>query len=135
MGNFFLAIIIDTYAAVKEKVKESVVEKSLVADLKDVLIYPLRRILRGWPHRHKLILHLIQENPITGGRVMDLDNDQTVSALELATTGLFRGSNREIGIKGIKAATHFEAHYLRMESLRTGKEPKGDDLDHVELLE
>lgn len=36
---------------------------------------------------------------------------------------------------GIRAARHFEKHYLRMESLRTGEEPAQDNLDHEDLLE
>jgi len=64
--NFFLAIVVDSYAAIQEKVKETVVEHAFLADIGASLLYPPFAILNGLPQRRTLFDRLL---------LMDIDAD------------------------------------------------------------
>eukprot|EP00397_Hematodinium_sp_SG-2012_P003500 GEMP01003508.1.p1 GENE.GEMP01003508.1~~GEMP01003508.1.p1 ORF type:complete len:671 (+),score=161.93 GEMP01003508.1:1668-3680(+) len=69
--NFFLAIVIDSYAAIKERVERSKVERSFPLDIGVVFIYPVLALLFGWPQCHKLL-----EEILLGDMDMDDGNDE-----------------------------------------------------------
>jgi len=57
--NFLLAIIVDSYAKVKEEVKECVIECTIFLDIMSLFTYPVLRIVQGWPGRSSLIRTLL----------------------------------------------------------------------------
>jgi len=126
--NFFLAIVVDAYAATKEAVVDSVVEKTLISDLYDVLTYPLFARKHGWPGRSVLCHFLFREND-DGTKWIDTDGDWTISTEELVNTGLFRPKG---SVKEQRAsAKSFLLYYGRMEPLKTGEDEPSHELDHV----
>lgn len=65
--NFFLAIIIDSYAKVIDIIGNSVVEQNVVVDVYCVCKFSMTRHARGWPSRQALIQKIIA--------IRDMDND------------------------------------------------------------
>ena len=55
MLNFFLAIVIDAYGAVKQSVTNQITEQSIFKDTLEVFLLGLSRKLRGWPSHHAII--------------------------------------------------------------------------------
>ena len=55
MLNFFLAIVIDAYGAVKQAVINQITEQSVFKDTLDVFLLGCSRKLRGWPSHHNII--------------------------------------------------------------------------------
>ena len=54
MLNFILAIIVDSYAGIKELVVECVVENNVVSDVVSLLFYEVYgRFYHGWPAQRK----------------------------------------------------------------------------------
>lgn len=58
MLNFFLAIVVDAYSVVKQKVVDQVTEQSFWQDSIDIAILAVRRLLSGWPSMTVIISRL-----------------------------------------------------------------------------
>eukprot|EP00397_Hematodinium_sp_SG-2012_P013439 GEMP01013645.1.p1 GENE.GEMP01013645.1~~GEMP01013645.1.p1 ORF type:complete len:845 (+),score=143.03 GEMP01013645.1:378-2537(+) len=69
--NFFLAIVVDSYALVKEQVNASVVERLVFVDVVAVFLYPFLALTKRWPGRHKLL-----DEILIGDLDMDNKNDE-----------------------------------------------------------
>ncbi|CAD7939844.1 unnamed protein product [Amoebophrya sp. A120] len=57
--NFLLAIIVDSYASVKEMVNTCEVECNILTDIVALLCYPYMRVVYQWPERGELIRKLL----------------------------------------------------------------------------
>ena len=58
MLNFFLAIVVDAYSVVKQKVVDQVTEQSFWQDSIDIAFLAIRRLLSGWPSTAVIVSRL-----------------------------------------------------------------------------
>jgi len=73
--NFFLAIVVDSYAAVKEQVTKSVVERMVLLDIMYLGVFQVFHIIFSWPNRTKLL-----DTMLMADMDMDMKDDEEQEA-------------------------------------------------------
>jgi len=125
--NFFLAIVVDSYANVKEAVQTCKVENDVVWDICTTFVYPILALLEGLPQRGKLINALLRAD-LDQDQKNDDDGDQDipVSAELLDTFGI---------VKGKKQSLLFVKYYHRVcPATDFGFEDGASELEHKALM-
>lgn len=74
MLNFFLAIVIDAYAAIKQKIVDQITEQNIVVDLVDVIIVSVKQCIHGWPSARRITdgLKRLPSNSVTTAELSSL---------------------------------------------------------------
>ncbi len=122
--NFLLAIVVDSYAKVKEEVKECVIECSIMVDVIALLIYPWFQLFLGWPSRSHLIRKLL---------ALDVNFDFVNDEEEAPDSVLI---TEEALVKGHifpsrRRATHFMRYFLYLApELNANKPEEPGSLEH-----
>eukprot|EP00397_Hematodinium_sp_SG-2012_P000318 GEMP01000318.1.p1 GENE.GEMP01000318.1~~GEMP01000318.1.p1 ORF type:complete len:2216 (+),score=332.21 GEMP01000318.1:335-6649(+) len=76
--NFFLAIIIDSYSAIKQQVNECRVAQNFLSDVYFTLVFPYHQWAHKWPSRWQLIDMLLRAD-IDGNNINDEEQSFAVS--------------------------------------------------------
>eukprot|EP00397_Hematodinium_sp_SG-2012_P000158 GEMP01000158.1.p1 GENE.GEMP01000158.1~~GEMP01000158.1.p1 ORF type:complete len:1553 (+),score=371.66 GEMP01000158.1:3372-8030(+) len=99
--NFFLAIIIDSYAAMKEQVDECIVSTNFVSDLILTYAYYWYRWRHMWPPRGELVASLLEAD-LNQDKINDQEQVVTIFPTILVAEEIF---------PTIEGATRFVEHY------------------------
>eukprot|EP00392_Amoebophrya_sp_AT5.2_P012938 g13045.t1 len=131
--NFLLAIIVDSYASVKEMVNVSVVECNILTDMLALILYPILRLVKKWPDRGHLIRKLL---------ALDVnfdfinDEEEAEDSVVITETALVRGK-----IKGSCCTNYYPfapGHWHSSggggRTLDANKEEDGGALEHQHKL-
>lgn len=104
--NFFLAIVVDSYAEVKKSVDDSVIENAIHSDLWYTFTYPLYAIVYGWPNRNQIITRLLNFDADKDG----VNDEEADAVIPVSPTVLV-----DAGIcKNEKVATSLLKHYMKV---------------------
>jgi len=124
--NFFLAIVIDSYSHVIDKVKECNVEHMVIWDIPATLIYPVRALLAGYPQRGRLLKRLLRSDLNLDGR-----NDEVATAVTPVTLEHLVSAKV---VQSMRVALGVMKHYQFIcPSAVIGYEEKAHGLEHQAL--
>eukprot|EP00397_Hematodinium_sp_SG-2012_P000223 GEMP01000223.1.p1 GENE.GEMP01000223.1~~GEMP01000223.1.p1 ORF type:complete len:2246 (+),score=320.59 GEMP01000223.1:335-6739(+) len=121
--NFFLAIIIDSYSAVKDQVDECTVSKNFVADVYHTFAFYYYRWKGNWPSRKELIKIILRAD-MNHNLIHDQELAVPVTPKCLVANYIF---------PDLDSATSFVTYYLRISHNLAGSKKR--DKSHGSLLE
>jgi len=126
--NFFLAIVIDSYANVKDSVKDCKVENSVAWDIPAAFAYPMIAMIRGWPQRPKFVKQLMRTDMNQDGQ----NDEDEVNGVAITAESLVRFGF----MKNINSALAFMRYYeYTCPAIGLNWQEKAMQLDHKKAVQ
>eukprot|EP00929_Paragymnodinium_shiwhaense_P105520 TRINITY_DN70579_c0_g1_i1.p1 TRINITY_DN70579_c0_g1~~TRINITY_DN70579_c0_g1_i1.p1 ORF type:complete len:2764 (-),score=583.45 TRINITY_DN70579_c0_g1_i1:26-8317(-) len=127
LTNFFLALVVDSYAEVKEQVKMCKIVNSLGWDIMATFLYPIRARIRGWPQRGEMLKRLLKADLDGDDQNDEHDNEDVhFGVKDLVRSGVTEGS--------VVRAQSMMSHYMFVcPSIEVGYDPSVPLLEHQRL--